>query len=194
MKNYPDSDYALNKFSAGIVYRFADQIVEVTLTDYLAENPGKTEADFLSLKALSDADYLERVTVENKQTYMNIPLDGACLLDCCAATSIERELDRYEKAFEDDSDFQLRLALAGRVLVGLTESQRRHFIKYAIKGMTTRKIGIEEGITHQAASKSILAAKKKIKKLLGKAQKSGCQNAPKIALGEKGSQDLSPAP
>jgi hypothetical protein len=40
MKNYKDSDYALNKFSEGIVYRFADRIVEITLEDYLAENPG----------------------------------------------------------------------------------------------------------------------------------------------------------
>ena len=39
MKNYKDSDYARNKFSEGIVYRFADRIVEITLKDYLAENP-----------------------------------------------------------------------------------------------------------------------------------------------------------
>jgi len=31
MKHYKNSDYALNKFSEGIVYRFADDIVEVTL-------------------------------------------------------------------------------------------------------------------------------------------------------------------
>ena len=48
MKNYKDSDYALNKFSEGIVYRFADRIVEIAQEDYLAENPGKTAQDFWS--------------------------------------------------------------------------------------------------------------------------------------------------
>jgi len=41
LKNYKDSDYALNKFSEGIVYRFADRIVEITLeeTEQLAAPP-----------------------------------------------------------------------------------------------------------------------------------------------------------
>ena len=43
MKNYKDSDYALNKYSQGIVYKFADGIVEITLEDYLRDNPDKTE-------------------------------------------------------------------------------------------------------------------------------------------------------
>jgi len=54
MKHYTNSDYALNKYSEGIVYRFADSIVEITLADYLAENPSKTEGDFRELKELSD--------------------------------------------------------------------------------------------------------------------------------------------
>ena len=41
MKNYKDSDYALNKFSKGIVYR----------------NPGRTAQDFIELKVLSDEIY-----------------------------------------------------------------------------------------------------------------------------------------
>lgn len=51
MKNYKNSDYAQNKFSDGIVYRFADRIVEITLKDYLGENPDKTVEDFMELKA-----------------------------------------------------------------------------------------------------------------------------------------------
>ncbi|MDR0818701.1 MAG: RNA polymerase subunit sigma-24, partial [Oscillospiraceae bacterium] len=60
MKNYQNSDYALNKFSKGIVYRFTDGIVEVTLADYLAENPGRTETDFRILKEASDENYLKQ--------------------------------------------------------------------------------------------------------------------------------------
>lgn len=57
MKNYNKSGYALNKVSQNIVYRFADGIVEVTLADYLRENPNKTEEDFKELKAMSDEMY-----------------------------------------------------------------------------------------------------------------------------------------
>ena len=56
MKHYTNSHYTLNKYSQGIVYKFADEIVEITLADYLASNPNKTEADFLALKELSDSD------------------------------------------------------------------------------------------------------------------------------------------
>ena len=49
LKNYRDSDNALNKYSQGIVYKFADGIVEVTLEDYLHDNPDKTEAGFAEL-------------------------------------------------------------------------------------------------------------------------------------------------
>ena len=52
MKNYRDSDYAANKNAKGIVCRFANQIIEITLEDYLRENPDKNEADFTELKSL----------------------------------------------------------------------------------------------------------------------------------------------
>lgn len=54
MQNYRKSDYAINKNSPNIVYRFHNEIIEITLEDYLKENPDKTEHDFAELKALSD--------------------------------------------------------------------------------------------------------------------------------------------
>ena len=45
MKNYRSNDYALNKYSKGIVYKFVDGIVEITLEEYLHSNPDKTEAE-----------------------------------------------------------------------------------------------------------------------------------------------------
>ena len=90
MKNYTDSDYALNKVNKdAIVYKFADGIVEVTLADYLAENPDKTEADFRALKGLSDADYFERDRKENAQTKRNAPFDELDETDLCYAPSPE---------------------------------------------------------------------------------------------------------
>ena len=71
MKNYQSTDYAVNKNADGIVYRFAYQTIEVTLDDYLRENPGKTAADFAELKALSDADYYETDRSDCRQTWKN---------------------------------------------------------------------------------------------------------------------------
>ena len=64
MKNYRKSDYALNKFSEGIVYQFSDRTLEISLEDFMRDNPGKTEADFMALKAVSDEIYLEQARLE----------------------------------------------------------------------------------------------------------------------------------
>ena len=39
MRNYKSSDYAINKYSEGIVYKTANQIIEISLDDYLKANP-----------------------------------------------------------------------------------------------------------------------------------------------------------
>lgn len=67
MKNFDKSDYALNKFSEGIVYKFSDGIREITKEQYLRENPDKTEEDFLRLKAISDEIFLEEIRYETAQ-------------------------------------------------------------------------------------------------------------------------------
>ena len=71
MWNYRKNDYAANKYSPNIVYRFNDEIIEISLEDYLEENPDRTEQDFLKLKALSDEIYYEQDRAENTQT--NLP-------------------------------------------------------------------------------------------------------------------------
>ncbi len=68
MKNYKGSDYAANKYSSGIVYRTANQTIEISLSDYLEANPDKTKQDFYKLKVLSDQIYLEQAQNENKST------------------------------------------------------------------------------------------------------------------------------
>jgi len=55
LRNYKDSDYALNRYSQGIVYKFSDGIVEITLEDYLRDNPDKTEEDFAELKSMVES-------------------------------------------------------------------------------------------------------------------------------------------
>ena len=50
MSNYQKSIYILNKFSQNIVYRFGDKVKEVTLDDFLRDNPSFTKEDFDSYK------------------------------------------------------------------------------------------------------------------------------------------------
>ena len=47
----------------------------------------------------------------------------------------------------------------------LTETQFRRLWKYEVEGLTIDEIGDQEGVDHQRISKSILAEKKKIKKI-----------------------------
>ena len=91
MKNFRNSDYAINKYSNSIVYRFTDRIEVVTLSDYLSENPEKTEEDFKKLKILSDEMYLEQVRTENAQTKKNVSLSELEETEECATNSLEEE-------------------------------------------------------------------------------------------------------
>ena len=165
MKNYKDSDYALNKFSDGIVYRFADQTVEVTLEDYLRENPDKTANDFAYLKALSDNDYFNRDRDDYRQTWRNVPLYGLEEAGVCTAPSPEDEvIEQPEQAVKQ----QQRHELAEQAMAKLTEIQKRRYLLYMVNDLTVREIAASEGVAFQVVDRSILSAKKKIQKFLGK--------------------------
>jgi len=166
MKNYKDSDYAVNKNAKGIVYRFADQTVEVTLEDYLRENPGKTEADFTELKALSDSDYFERDRRANAQTKKNTPFDELNETALCCAPSPEDLLIGEIDALEDAERHERLAGKARRALDTLTEIQRRRYLMYHVDGMTLRQIAGMEGVVHSKIQKSVEAAEKKIKVFL----------------------------
>jgi DNA-directed RNA polymerase specialized sigma24 family protein len=165
VKNFKNSDYALNKHSGGIVYRFADGIVEVTLTDYLAENPDKTAGDFTVLKSLSDEDYREQDRSGYRQTWKDVPFGAFEETELCAAPSPEASvIDAPEEAARQRG----RTALAKKALDKFTEVQRRRYILYHVEGLTTRKIADMEGVTHQSVVECLAAAEAKIKKVLAK--------------------------
>jgi DNA-directed RNA polymerase specialized sigma subunit len=163
MKNYTKSDYAVNKFSKGIFYRFADCTVEVKLTDYLAENPDKTLADFIELKELSDKLYLEQARAENRQTKNNVAYTEAVELTYKGSLSPEALLIDGAEKLERDSN---RAKLAKLALDTLSEVQRRRYILHEVRRLTESQIAEIEGTSQQAVSKSLLAIDKKIKKVL----------------------------
>jgi DNA-directed RNA polymerase specialized sigma24 family protein len=164
MKNYRDSDYAANKYAGGIVYRFADKTVEVTLADYLRENPDKTETDFAELKALSDEMYFRQDRADNAQSKKLVSLHALEETELCAALSIEDELAETERRAE-------RLKVAAQCLDTLTPVQRRRYLLHVVDGLTTRKIAEQECVSHVAVVYSLEWAEKKIKKVFENGKK-----------------------
>lgn len=163
MRDYHKSDYAINKYSPNIVYRFHDEIVEVCLKDYLAENPDKTERDFAKLKALSDEIYCEQDRAESAQTRKDVSIHGLEEMDCCSTCSLEDELE--ELMVEAQNRRYARIALRRLFAAGvLTEVQKRRFQLHVFRGLSTRQIGRLEGTSHQAIAKSLNLAIKKLKR------------------------------
>jgi DNA-directed RNA polymerase specialized sigma24 family protein len=158
MKNYRNSDWAANKYSRGIVYRFADGTVEVTLADYLRENPDKTEKDFAAIKAVSDELFLEQVRGDNVQSKHTIPL-----------CSIAETARCYAPTPEEQSAYTERVCLAKAALDVLTSAQRRRYLLHKLHGMTTREIAETEGVSQRSVMGSLELAARKINKFLAAA-------------------------
>ena len=107
MQNYRKSDYAINKNSPNIVYRFHNEIIEITLEDYLKENPDKTEHDFAELKALSDQIYYEQDRAESAQTRKDVSIHGLEETEHCATRALDEEWE------ERVVDIQNRVLMEG---------------------------------------------------------------------------------
>ena len=160
MKNYKDTDYALNKYSKGIVYKFSDGIIETTLDDYLRENPEKTEEDFKKLKELSDEIYYEQDRHRTRTTRLDISIHclgyAENILISSLAIDVEEEYEK-EKAL-----------ITARKLLGsgkLTEIQKRRFYLYFFKGLSTRQIARRESVHQRAVWDSLRWTTKKLRKL-----------------------------
>ena len=163
MKNFRDSDYAANKNAKGIVYRFANQTIEITLEDYLRENPDKNEANFIELKSLSDGIYLKQVRAENAQTKKNVYIHSLVETTLCCVASPEDALIEAEEQSEKQS---MRRKIASKVLSTLTEVQRRRYLLSTVQGLSTWQIAAMEGTNQKSVYESLQAAEKKIKKVL----------------------------
>lgn len=163
MKNYKDSDYAINKSAKGIVYRFANQMVEVTFEDYLRDNPTKTASDFAALKTLSDADYYEADRRSYRQTWKNTSFDTLDEDEAVVFSAPSAE-DEALGLKEQEEAYQKRQSEAITALSKLTEVQRRRYLMYNSEGLTIRQIAEKEGVRHQSVVECLMAADKKIRK------------------------------
>lgn len=159
MRKYQDSDYAVNKFSPNIVYRFADGIVEVTLQDYLRDNPDKTEQDFAELKALSDEIFHEQDLEDTRYGKRAQTLEVVENSDRYAAVSLDMEL-----IHKNDLGQALKAAIHLLESGKLSEIQERRFILHFFKGLSTRQIARLESVSQQSICDSLWWAAKKLKK------------------------------
>jgi len=163
VKNYKNSDYAVNKYSENIVYRTANQIIEVSLTDYLEANPDKTEQDFNELKVLSDEIYLEQDRNENRITQKTFSFENTKQIqDVTALTIEENYIEKLDKQ---------HIALAFKKFLkdgSLTEIQKRRFIMHVLKNLSLRKIAEMEKVHFTSVQESVNSAKIKLKKFFEK--------------------------
>ena len=165
-KDYRKSDYGINKYSEGIVYRYADgHSITITFEMIAAVNPTFTQDDFDKIKAFSDDFYRREAKAEcNQSYYVKSSLDENINSDWLSTISLEAEL--FEKW-----DKHLYMAKAYEAINSiLTPIQRKRLLLH-IKGLTTRQIADAEGNTQTAVWKSITAATAKIKKYLSKFSK-----------------------
>lgn len=161
MKNYKESDYALNKYSQGIVYKFVDGALEVTLEDYLRDNPDKTEEDFAELKALSDEIYHEQVVLEHRTCRKNICIDSVSEAELAVAPEFDAE------RMEQQEEGERALRAAHKLLHSgmLTEVQRRRFLLHYFQGLSIRQIAEMEKVHQRAVWDSLMWADKKLRKI-----------------------------
>lgn len=155
-----NSDHALNKRDAdAIVYQDAGgNTIRLTRADFASEE------EFLLWKAWSDADYHR--TEKRNHHYSDHTVSFEDLFDRLSTVpSMDRKLGE-----EYDRQEQKRLHTEVMELLknGLSEIQFRRLWMHHVEGRTVREIARIESISYQCVSKSILAAEKKIFKILKK--------------------------
>ena len=57
MKKFNRTDYAFNKYAQGIVYQSVKGYYEISMEDFIREDPEKGKKIFLSIKSFSDEWY-----------------------------------------------------------------------------------------------------------------------------------------
>ena len=162
-RNYRQSDYAKNKYSSNIVYAGSDETIEITLEQFLEENPGMTEEDFFYWKNWSDEDYCaidRKDSIEAKHTVSIHSIEETELVSVPSAEDIVIE----KLSRENERVYTMKDAEA--VLSKLTDIQRRRYLLYEVCGLSTPQIALSEGVSQYTVWESIDAAKKRIKKVL----------------------------
>ena len=175
MAGYQKSDYALNKYGKGIVYRFADGTFELTEQAYIEWKTGKPvtpeeiqsgqyefwQEEFARFKALSDEEFLRQARGDNREA-------KRCTSWESMTNTFSDPEASLEEAYERKIEYIEKWARIEQAMKNLSEKQRRRAYLYFIQGMTTRQIAKYEGVKQSNVWKSISNFQKKIFKNLKK--------------------------
>ena len=152
------SIYALNKKDPNaIVYTDADgNLIRLTRDDF------SSEEEFLHWKKMSDADY------HGEEKADHLYYDGTLSLEGLSEEAVATP--SAEEGYITEIDLAERQLLGKLLLEGmgeqLTELQRKRLWLYCVDGLSEQEIADKDGVDQQRISKSIVAAKKKMKKFL----------------------------
>ena len=161
-RNYRQSDYAKNKYSSNIVYAGSDETIEITLEQFLEENPGMTEEDFNFWKNWSDEDYYITDRKDTNEAKHNVSIPS---IEANELVSIPSAEEIAIEKLSRESERVYTMKDAEIVLSKFSDAQRRRFLLHEVHGLTTREIAVIEGVSQKAVFDSIEWAKKKLKKL-----------------------------
>ena len=156
----PKSDYALNKMDPeAIVYiDSAGTLVRLTPEDF------SSVEEFQRWKVWSDENYHMAEKKGEIFYYHTVSLAAMTEQANVAQSPEEILIDSQE---EQEHKNLLRLLMAGMDSC-LTPIQRRRLWLSCVDGLTVRQISQIENVTFKNVAKSIVAAKKKLQKFLGR--------------------------
>lgn len=142
-----------------LVYTDADgNLIRLTRDDFASEE------EFLCWKKVSDADY------HGEEKADHLYYDGTLSLEGLSEEAIA--VPSAEEGYIAEIDLSERQLLGKLLLQGmgdkLTELQRIRLWLYCVDGLSEQAIAEKHGVDQQRVSKSIVAAKKKLKKFLKK--------------------------
>ena len=160
MRRFQDTDYGRNKYSKGIVYKGAKGYIEVTLEEYIRENPSKTEEDFIELKRMSDEIYYEQDREETRYEHKKIRIETDEMIDEMSVTLEVSFIEQEEK---------LEMKQAVKQLLQkeeITLTQKRRFYLHFFEGLSYRVIAKQEGVHFTSVQESIEVCVRKLKKFI----------------------------
>lgn len=187
MKYDNKSDYAINKNTDDIVYRYADgtekrylkengkvyQIVKDGKSTKTVELPSweMTVEQFDWMKSVSDEDYHERELHTKRTTRENVTIGKLTETNCVADRSTEEEY--FDNLDDPDAPPDIRTMENAMEIINvcLTEKQKRRYVQHHFCGISTVEIAVIEGVKQQSVSENLVAAQKKIKKYFLKSRK-----------------------
>ena len=161
MRKFQNTDYVRNKYSKGILYKVSDGYIEVTLEDYLRENPEKTEEDFMELERISDEIYYEQGKEEAGYAKRKDELSEVENIEQLIEPMIETNFIQKMEKEEIKRAAEYLLAQGNLTLV-----QKRRFYLHFYKGLSYREIGKLEGVHFTSVQESIESCIKKLKKYI----------------------------